>query len=304
MPSDAITGDELDPATQEPPAADPAGSVAGSVTGSAAGPAAGAVAGQDAGQELLRLASADNFRDVAGPGYATADGGRLRTGVFYRSNDLRLTDADHGLLQEIGLRAILDLRSETEIALHPDPEVPGATPLHFDAIGIPMEQVAGLGSREEAVALMEEVYRAFVTHPRSRAAFGAVLRQLAEGGPQLFHCSAGKDRTGWVAALLLHVAGVDDPTIESDYLLTNASSAASRARTEAEIARGLGPDRVAVFEPVLVADTAYLDAAHAAVAEHYGDRATYLRDGLGLDDGVLGRLRGLLRGAAAAGAGM
>ncbi|NHA00921.1 tyrosine-protein phosphatase [Nocardioides sp. W3-2-3] len=128
-------------------------------------------------EEYLRLASADNFRDVAGPGYATTDGGRVRTGVFYRSNDLRLTEADHGLLERIGLRAVIDLRSPAEIALHPDPDVPGAEPLHFDAIGIPMERIAGLTSRAEAVAIMEEVYRAFVTHPKSLAAFGAVLRQ-------------------------------------------------------------------------------------------------------------------------------
>jgi protein-tyrosine phosphatase len=249
-----------------------------------------------AGNEILRLASADNFRDVAGPGYATADGGTLRKGVYFRSNDLRLTEADHGLVEGIGLRTIIDLRSDLEIAAHPDPEVPGATPLRFDAIGIPMEQVAQLQSRDAAVALMQDVYRSFVTHPKSRAAFGAVLTRLADGGPQLFHCTAGKDRTGWVAALLLHVAGVDDPTIESDYLLTNAYSAASRARTEAEIARGLGEEAVAVYEPVLVADTDYLDAAYAAVEKEYGDRASYLRDGLGLDDAVVARLRGLLRG--------
>lgn len=245
--------------------------------------------------EYLRLASADNFRDVAGPGYPTTDGGRVRTGVFYRSNDLRLTAADHDVLAGLGLRAVLDLRSDSEVALHPDPDVPGATWLHFDAIGIPMEQVAGLGTREAARALMQEVYRAFVVHPKSRTAFGGALRQLAEGGPQLFHCSAGKDRTGWLAALLLHLAGVDDATIEADYLLTNARSAASRARVEAEIARGLGAEHVTAFEPVLVADTDYLRAALTAVAEEHGDRASYLREGLGLDDEVLGRLRSLLR---------
>lgn len=247
------------------------------------------------GEEYLRLASADNFRDVAGPGYATADGGRLRTGVFYRSNDLRLTDEDHGLLSSIGLRTVIDLRAPAEIEQHPDPEVPGAEAMHFDAIGIPMEQVAGLASREDAAELMEEVYRGFVTSPKSTTAFGGVLRQLASGGPQLFHCSGGKDRTGWVAAMLLHLAGVDDATIEADYLLTNALTAASRARTEAEIERHLGPDGVAVYEPVLVVDTSYLRAALSALRHEYGDRATYLREGLGMDEDVLGTLRRHLR---------
>ncbi len=248
-----------------------------------------------ADDEYLRLASADNFRDVAGTGYATSDGGRLRTGVFYRSNDLRLTDVDLDALHGIGLNTIIDLRSPTEIALHPDPEVPGVQNLHFDAIGIPIERLSSLTSHAEAIALMDEVYRGFVVEEHCRTAFGAVLRQLATGGPQLFHCSQGKDRTGWVAALLLHVAGVDDPTIESDYLLTNALTAASRARVEAEIAKHGGPELVAVYEPTLVVDVEYLDAAWAAVEERYGDRASYLRDGLGLDDAVLDRLRELLR---------
>lgn len=248
----------------------------------------------DEERELLRLASVDNFRDVAGPGYATRDGRRVRTGVFFRSNDLRLAEEDHTAIADLGLRAILDLRSDTEIALHPDPDVPGAEPLHFDALGIPIERLSTLATRAEAVALMDEVYRGFVVEEHCRTAFGGVLRQLATGGPQLFHCSAGKDRTGWVAALLLHVAGVDDLTIESDYLLTNARTAASRARVEAEIVQHGGPDLLEVYEPTLIVDVEYLDAAWAAVEELYGDRSSYLRDGLGLDDSVIARLRELL----------
>lgn len=249
--------------------------------------------GED-GRELLRLASVDNFRDVAGHGYATRDGGRMRTGTFFRSNDLRLAEEDHSTITDLGLRAIIDLRSDMEIALHPDPVVPGAEALHFDAIGIPMEKMSGIASHADAVALMDDVYRAFVTEERSRTAFGGVLRQLATGGPQLFHCSAGKDRTGWVAALLLHVAGVDDATIADDYLLTNARSAVSRARVESEIAAHLGADKVAIYEPTLIVDAEYLDTSWSAVTETYGDRESYLRDGLGLDDTVLAELRRLL----------
>lgn len=249
--------------------------------------------------EFLSLATVDNFRDVAGlgdgPGYATTDGSRVRRGVFYRSNQLQLSGEDLAALADLGLKAIVDLRSPAEIEMHPDPEVPGAAALHFDVLGIPMERMASLDSREGAEAMMIEVYRGFVENEHSRAHLGDVLRQLATGGPQLFHCTAGKDRTGWVAALLLHIAGVDDPTIHSDYLLTNALTGASRARTEAQISEHLGADRVAVMEPTLVVDSSYLRASVDAVTELYGDRSAYLRDGLGLDDDVLGRLRELLR---------
>lgn len=249
--------------------------------------------------DLLRLASADNFRDIAGPhgapAYGTSDGGRIRRGVFYRSNELRLSVEDHSALSGLGLDAILDLRSHTEIAMHPDPELPGTDWLHFDVLGIPLERMSSLNSRNEAVGLMEEVYDGFVREDDSRAALGSLLRQLATGGRQLFHCTAGKDRTGWTAALLLHIGGVDDPTIASDYLLTNALTSASRARTEAAISEHLGPDGVRVLEPTLIVDASYLQTALSAVSELYGDRATYLHDGLGLDETTVGTLRGLLR---------
>lgn len=249
------------------------------------------------GEDLLRLASADNFRDVAGPGYATVDGTRVRRGVFYRSNELRLSEEDHSTLADLGLVAVLDLRSQGEIDRHPDAEIPGASWHHFDVIGIPMEEVAGMSTRDAAVDVMHRVYRGFVDVESSRAAYGEFFRQLATGGPQLFHCTAGKDRTGWGAALLLHIAGVDDATIESDYLLTNAFAAASRARVEASIREHLGEEHVQVLEPTLVADVAYLRTAYLAVEKAYGDRETYLRDGLGLDDATVARLRELLREA-------
>ncbi len=247
------------------------------------------------GDEILRLASADNFRDVAGPGYATHDGARVRRGVYYRSNELRLNETDHDTITRLGLRAVLDLRSKPEIERHPDAEVPGATWHSFDVSGIPMHEVADLRDRRSAVGLMERVYRGFVDSAPAREEFGGLFRQLATGGPQLFHCTAGKDRTGWVAALLLHMAGVDDPTIESDYLLTNALTGSSRSRVEAEIVKLLGADRLAAFEPTLVADVEYLRSGYAAVEETYGDRGTYLRGGLGLDDETIDTLRSLLR---------
>jgi protein-tyrosine phosphatase len=246
------------------------------------------------GDDVLLLASADNFRDVAGAGYPTADGGAVRTGVFYRSNALRITPEEVGLLADLGLRAVVDLRTHVEIERHPDPEIPSCEWLHYDVLGIPMGEIAALTDHDVAVQVMHRVYRGFVENPASRAAFGDMFRQLATGGPQLFHCSAGKDRTGWVAALLLHLAGVEDAVIEADYLLTNERSVESRARAEQAVARRLGADHVPVFAPTMVADVDYLHTAYAAVETSYGDRAAYLREGLDLDDATLDALRGLL----------
>lgn len=248
-------------------------------------------------EELVRLASADNFRDVAGTGagYPTADGGTVRRGVFFRANELRLTQEDAASIAALGVTGVLDLRSRHEIDTHPDAEIPGATWSHVDVLGIPMDEMASLPSHDAAVAMMERVYRGFVEDAPTRAALGRVLTTLAGDGVHLFHCSAGKDRTGWTAALLLHLAGVADDVIEADYLLTNEYAATSRAAVLEQIVEHLGPDKAAVYEPVLVADADYLATSYASVERLYGDRATYLRDGLGLSDDVLDALRAKLR---------
>ncbi|MGB0099266.1 MAG: tyrosine-protein phosphatase [Nocardioides sp.] len=248
----------------------------------------------DAPTELLRLASADNFRDVAGsgPGHPTLAGGRVRRGVFYRSNELQLTDADAASLSALGICAIHDLRGISEVEAHPDVAVPGAVWHHVSITGIPTEMVKGLADTDAARRVMREVYDGFVRSAGSRAAYSQLLTSLAtDGTPQLFHCTAGKDRTGWAAALLLEIAGVDRATIVEDYLLTNQVSSTTRAKYLALIAEHLGPDKVAVYEPTMLVEPEYLDAAYEAVAADYGSVEDYLRRGLGLDDRLVDALR-------------
>ncbi|WP_435746140.1 tyrosine-protein phosphatase [Nocardioides sp. SYSU DS0663] len=255
-------------------------------------------ADQHLGEELVRLASADNFRDLAGSGegHPTADGGRVRRGVLFRSNELQLTDADAHALGSLGITAVYDLRGDHEVEAHPDVPVPGAAWHHVPVGGIPMDEVSGLSSREAALAAMHGVYRAFVEHPAARASFGELLTRMAgTDGAQLFHCTAGKDRTGWAAAVLLGLLGVPDDVVLEDYLLTNTFSTATREKYLALIAEHLGPDKVAVYEAVMVADEAYLRTARAAVEASYGDLRTYVVDGLGVGPSDLERLLARLR---------
>jgi protein-tyrosine phosphatase len=244
-------------------------------------------------EELIRLASADNFRDVAGTGsgYPVA-GGRMRRGVFYRSNELQLTDADAGALADLGVAVVHDLRSTMEVEAHPDADVPGARWQHVEVAGIPTEMVQGLADAEAAHRVMREVYDGFVVSAATRASYTRLLTDLATGPlPQLFHCTAGKDRTGWAAALLLEIAGADRATIMADYLLTNEVSAATRTKYLGLVAEHLGQEKVAVYEPTMVVEESYLEAAYAKVEELYGSLDGYLREGLGLDDEVLDALR-------------
>ena len=242
------------------------------------------------GEELVRLASADNFRDVTGPdaAYVGADGRPLRRGVAFRSNELQLTAADAESLARLGITAVYDLRSDHEVELHPDVAVPGATWTQLEVKGIPMDAVTDLHDRATAHDVMLRVYRGFVEVEGAREAFATLFREIADGsGAALFHCTAGKDRTGWAAALLLHLAGVDDATILEDYLLTNSFSSATREKYLGLVREHLGADKVDVYERVMVADEAYLRAGYHAVTATYGDRLGYLRDGLGLDDATV-----------------
>jgi protein-tyrosine phosphatase len=236
---------------------------------------------------------------VTGPdaAYVATDGTPLRRGVAYRSNELQLTAADATTLQGLRIGTVLDLRHEHEIEAHPDSEIAGAQWHHLEVRGIPMDAVRDLQDRDTAHDVMLRVYRGFVDEAGARDAFAGVLCHVADADSQavLFHCTAGKDRTGWASALLLHLAGVDDATVLEDYLLTNTFSSATREKYLGMVREHLGEDKVEVYERVMVADEAYLQAGYDAVTAAYGDRLGYVRDGLGLDAGTVDRLRARLR---------
>lgn len=247
--------------------------------------------------QQTRLTSVDSFRDVAGSdGLRTAGGDRLRQGVLYRSSELQPTPADVLTLTALGLRAIHDLRDPDEVAAHPDAVLPGATWASFPVPGIPVDEVLELSDEAAAVAMMERVYRGFVEDAGARRSLGAVLTRIADtDGPQLIHCTSGRDRTGWAVALLLHLAGVPDDQILEDYLTADEGARATRDWYFTLVESGRGPAMVPVFERVLTADPAYLATAHLAVARSYGSLETYLSAGLGLSEQTLARLRILLR---------
>ena len=234
-----------------------------------------------------QLTTADNLRDVAGeaPGYPTRSGGHVRRGVLYRSNELQLDRDDVLRLTGLGLRGVLDLRTAEEVSALPDAVLPGADWHHFDVAGIQVDDAVDVPDRAAGLALMDRVYRSFVDDESSRREFGRFLTHLASTpGPQLFHCTTGKDRSGWAAALLLHIAGVPHDTIVTDYLLTNEYGHRTRARYLAMAEVFYGRERVAAYEPLFAADARYLEIALDSVAASYGDLDGYLSGGLGLSD--------------------
>lgn len=174
---------------------------------------------------VLPLAGATNFRDLGG---YTGEGGRpVRWRRLFRSDHLaELTEADRRQLAALGLTRAFDFRGEQERAALPyDIPVLTVYPLTIEPTVVQrMQALRAMGraiTPEETVALMQETYRAFVHDNTHR--FAELFEHLLDhDAPLVFHCTAGKDRTGFAAALILLALGVRHEVVLQDYLLTNA----------------------------------------------------------------------------------
>lgn len=225
-----------------------------------------------------------NFRDVGG---LPAKTGTVRDGVLYRSDGLHRLGVDgRAALRDLGIGIVIDLRDENEAAVMPD-DLDG---LDVEVLRLPVFEGSGASQGRGGISL-DALYDRIVTQHAPIVV--SALREISSAGERsvVVHCTAGKDRTGWAAALLLHLAGVDDETILEDYLLTNTFSSATRGKYLGLVREHLGADKVEVYERVMVADETYLQTAYDSVTAAYGDRLGYLRDGLGLNDATLERLR-------------
>ncbi|MDG4826953.1 tyrosine-protein phosphatase [Asanoa sp. WMMD1127] len=253
------------------------------------------------------LTGAPNARDLGG--LVGADGRRVRSGALIRASGLgRLVDDDLPTIGKLGLACVVDLRSAREIEVAPpdrlageprvvhipihDPQHPVFTYVSAVLLGHDLSAYEAL-AREGTTGAMEAIYRWFVADPVAVEAFARAVRTVAEDGnlPLLFHCSAGKDRTGWLSVILLTALGVDRAAIRADYLRTNdLADGVNEAIMGAMLVRSPGLDLEAI-RPVLEARESYLDAAYAEVATRHGDMDTYLRDALGVDDTLRATLR-------------
>jgi protein-tyrosine phosphatase len=238
---------------------------------------------------MALLQGASNFRDVGG--YRNADGRRVRRGQVFRSDHLAgLTPKDHQQLQALGVRHSLDFRGTAEFAMTPY-TIPGverlALPIEPTVIARMQALVAQgvVPTTEETVDLMRETYRDFVNH--NAGTFGRFLKHLLEApNPQVFHCTAGKDRTGFAAALLLSALGVDRATIEQDYLLTN--------QLYKRDVRLEGQGHPHVMKVLWQVQPAFLQAAFDAVDAQHGGMRNYLHGAIGLSPQETSALQQLL----------
>lgn len=166
-----------------------------------------------------------NFRELGG--YETVNGSHVKSGCFYRSAPIIFTDdEEREEFKALGIKTVLDFRSSNEREENPDSQVEGCT--YISCSAIPEDKLGGnfdlpmlfkTGKIAQLTDYVKEIYRELPFNNKAYRILFDLLRKNET--PVVFHCSAGKDRTGFAAYLILRTLGVSDETAMKDYLLSN-----------------------------------------------------------------------------------
>ena len=256
------------------------------------------------------LDGAVNVRDIGG--YHSAHGLEVVSGWLFRGDALnRLTSDDVSRLDRLGLRTVIDFRSAGEVLLGGGDRLPyGIEFVHLPVSGGDLEAVyeliaSGDHDRQRrdlgdgrAASFMAGMYRGFVADGRQREAFGTALRLMCAPGrlPLLHHCKSGKDRAGWMTAIVLTALGVPRELVLRDYLLSNDYHRAGHDKLRLDLLKtGIMADP-GLLRPVLEQSATYLGTAFEEADRRYGSFGRFLTHGLEITEVMLDGLRRALLG--------
>lgn len=261
-------------------------------------------AAERADHRLLNFEGISNFRDLGG--YTTTDNRTVQWGRLYRSGTLaHATPKDLEAINQLGLSTLVDFRSAAEKEEEPNrlPE-----PRNFELTEIPTLDGGDNSVANEVMARIEsgdfgdfdpdsfmlvanrEFARTYT--PEFREFLQTVL--AANGEPVAWHCSAGKDRTGFASAILLRLLGVPEKTILDDYMLSKQYAVEARRRDLLLLRVFKGQEAADKLEVLLGVERDWLEAGFAEIEDRYGSFDRYARDGLGLTDSDIEQLRSQL----------
>ena len=256
---------------------------------------------QRAAHRLLNFEGIANFRDLGG--YQTDDGRRVQWGRLYRAGTFSASSAaDLSNLAQLQLNTLIDFRSAAEKTEEPN-RLPD--PVEFEIVEIPILDEGNKTLVDDIMAridsgnfddfdpdlAMVQANRQFASEftPQFRQFMAAVL--AADGAPVVWHCSAGKDRTGFAAAILLRVLGVPQDVVMQDYM-ASAENALEARRSQLLLLRVFkgeeAADKLAVMMGV---EEAWLRAAFEEIDAQWGNFDNYVRQGLELQPADIARLR-------------
>jgi protein-tyrosine phosphatase len=255
------------------------------------------------------IKSVPNFRDLGG--YKTSDGKIVASGLLYRANQLSgISPDDMEKIGNLKLKNAYDLRTAVEREKRPDELPPGVNYVVVDVLAdSPQAGPAQLeklmqdpkaanvelgGGKVEAG--FQESYREFVSLPSAKREFSKMFLAFGDENqlPAVFHCTTGKDRTGWTAAALLTLLGVPKDQIVKDYLRSNDYIlTAYKKNIDAFVEAGGDPE---IPKAILGVKKEYLDAAFEEMQTKYGTIEKYFSEGLGIDAAQQKAIRDLYLG--------
>ena len=239
------------------------------------------------------LAGGHNFRDLGG--YTNRHGQTVARGRVFRSGLLtHLTDDDHQVMNDLGIRVICDLRTTKERAARPSrlPRAPAFAVWERDHVSSTADLVSrmakpGFGG-DDTRHMMTDLYRELAYE--QAPSYKAIFEKLSQGElPLVFHCSAGKDRTGIAAALVLTALGVPYDTVRQDFLLSNG--APGMETLAGSLSPGLNRLPPDVAAPLIGVEGVYLDNAFEQLRKDYGSVEGYMQQELGVGPGEIAALR-------------
>jgi len=250
---------------------------------------------QNEEHRLLPMDGSHNTRELGG--YKTTEGKSVKWGMLFRSDKLSdISETDQKYLQALGIEKIVDFRSEEEKTEDPD-----VIPAGISYVEMPISVDGAMRSKIEAVlkgetdkeveSFLIDANREFVTN--YTGVYENFLRGLIdEDAPTLFHCTAGKDRAGFAAAITLIALGVSKADVINDYMKTNAF-------TQERIEEILGQIKlmslyqadVEILRPLLGVEQIYIETAFKAAEEKYGSLENFIRVGLNISDADIKKLR-------------
>jgi protein-tyrosine phosphatase len=254
----------------------------------------------------LGIASVPNLRDAGG--YPTSDGRTVRRGLVYRSNQLNPIDpTDLAKIADLGLKNGFDLRTADEREARPD-QLPGGVrnvwlnvladssnlaPAQLDALFEDPKKANDELGGGRIEAILEEAYREFITLPSARASFRELFVVLSDPFqlPALYHCTTGKDRTGWASAALLTLLGVPMAEVMADFLRSNDYILPLYAKEiDAFVAAGGVRE---IVEAAFGVKAEYLKASFDEMEKQYGTIENYFATALGIDGAAQKALRNM-----------